>query len=69
MKKDLCILYGQVFVMGQTKSVDRPSLLSYRLKPTADKAVLQFVMTYNPGLAKVRNSVDNTLSSSNIQTI
>ena len=38
--------------------MDRPSLLSYRPKPTTDKAILPSVITFHPDLPKVRNIVD-----------
>ena len=42
---------------GRVRQMDRLSLLSYRPKPTADKAILPFVITYHPDLPKVRNIV------------
>ena len=47
--------------IGRVRQMDRLSLLSYRPKPTADKAILPFVITYHPDLPKVRNIVDKHL--------
>ena len=44
--------------IGRVRQMDRLSLLSYRPKPTQDKAILPFVITYHPDLPKVRNIVD-----------
>ena len=44
--------------IGRVRQMDRISLLSYRPKPTSDKAILPFVITYHPDLPKVRNIVD-----------
>ena len=40
------------------RHMERQNLLSYKPKPTANKAVLPFVMTYHPELPKVRGIVD-----------
>ena len=42
----------------KVRHIDRQNLLSYKPKPTANKAVLPFVMTYHPDLPKVRGIVD-----------
>ena len=44
--------------LKKVRQMDRLSLLSYRHKPIADKAILPFVITYHPDLPKVRNIVD-----------
>ena len=42
----------------KVRHIDRQNLLSYKPKPTANKAVPPFVMTYHPELPKVRGIVD-----------
>ena len=42
----------------KAKHMERQNLLSYKPKPTANKAVLRFVKTYHPDLPKVRGIVD-----------
>ena len=42
----------------KVRHMERQNLLSYKPKPTANKAVLPFVMTYHPELPKVRGIVD-----------
>ena len=46
------LLYGLV------RHMERQNLLSYKPKPTANKAVLPFVLTYHPDLPKARGIVD-----------
>ena len=38
--------------------MERQNLLSYKPTPTANKAVLPFVLTYHPDLSKTRGIVD-----------
>ena len=40
------------------RHMERQNLLSYKPKPTANKAVLPFVLTYHPDLPKARSIVD-----------
>ena len=43
-------------VIEKVRHIDRQNLLSYKPKPTANKAVLPFVMTYHPDLPKAQSS-------------
>ena len=42
----------------KVRHMERQNLLSYKPKPTANKAVLPFVLTYHPDLPKARDIVD-----------
>ena len=42
----------------KVRHMERQNLLSYKPKPTANKAVLPFVLTYHPDLPKARGIVD-----------
>ena len=42
----------------KVRHMERQNLLSYKPKPTANKVVLPFVLTYHPDLPKARGIVD-----------
>ena len=44
----------------KVRHMERQNLLSYKPKPTANKAVLPFVLTYHPDPPKARVSLTNT---------